>query len=71
MKPLLATIAITLVAPALFATANLRIASLPSQDPVRGGLRFALEFLVQNLGPDIAKKRSADHGREHEADFAR
>jgi len=55
MKSLLATIAITLAAPALFAAANLRITTTLSADPVRGGLPFSPGFLVENLGPDIAK----------------
>jgi len=55
MKSLLATIAITLAAPALFAAANLRITATLSADPVRGGLPFSPGFLIQNLGPDIAK----------------
>src|SRR6476661_8747093 len=55
MKSLLATIAISLAAPALFAAANLRITATLSQDPVRGGLPFSPGFLIQNLGPDIAK----------------
>jgi len=55
MKSLFATIAIALAAPALFAAANLRITATLSQDPVRGGLPFSPGFLIQNLGPDIAK----------------
>lgn len=55
MKSLLATIAITLAAPALFAAANLRITTTLSADPVRGGLPFSPGFLIQNLGPDTAK----------------
>jgi hypothetical protein len=55
MKPLLATIAITLAAPVLFAAANLRVTAMVSENPVRAGLPFAPGFLVQNLGPDIAK----------------
>ena len=56
MKAALATIAITLAAPVLFAAANLRVTATVSQDPVRAGLPFAAGFLVKNLGPDIAKK---------------
>jgi hypothetical protein len=55
MKALLATIAMIVVAPSLYAASNLRITAALSEDPVRAGLPFAPGFLVQNLGPDIAK----------------